>query len=123
MAGSDPAPIRVPVSAVCFSKLMPVSDEQRELDRKLSEDWALKHGEIYTVAQEGESVLVYTPTFILHGRVDRVGPIAIELLDAGVVFETGPYDKAANAEFVDAQSWPEAVRIPMSSICFSKLMS
>lgn len=111
------------MSAVCFSKLMPVSDEQRELDRKLSEDWALKHGEIYTVAQEGESVLVYTPTFILHGRVDRVGPIAIELLDAGVVFETGPYDKAANAEFVDAQSWPEAVRIPMSSICFSKLMS
>jgi hypothetical protein len=85
-------------------------------DLAIARDWALDHGEIEAAATEGERILIFTPTCIYAGLVARVGPLVIELIDAGIVYETGDLIDAANGTIKDLQSWPGAIRIPIGAI-------
>lgn len=91
-------------------------------DLAVAFDWAESHGQLTYPAQPGERVLIYTPTFIVHGLVARVGPLCCELIEASVVFETGAYATAMRREFKDAQVWDAPIRVPWGAVIMAKLM-
>ena len=61
----------------------------------------------------GETVLFMCANYFYHGRVVGVSDDAVELADAGIVYETGPWTKAG---FSDRQALPGNVFIRTSFI-------
>jgi len=57
----------------------------------VANDYAESRGEAAYLAYPGERVVIYSPTWIVMGNVTRVGPLVIELEDAGIVYDTGQH--------------------------------
>ena len=62
---------------------------------------------------EGKQVTFYTRNFIYHGTVVQSHENAVELKDAGIVYETGAHD---TKEYSDIQALPKNWFVAYSAI-------
>ena len=61
----------------------------------------------------GETVLLMCSNYFYHGKVSGVSDDVVELTDAGIVYETGPWDKDG---FADRQALPGSVCVRIDFI-------
>lgn len=67
-------------------------------------------------AAHGKRILVHATNYNYSGILSGVNSICVELTDASVVFETGPY---TDKKFKDAQKTPRPITLFTNSVeCF-----
>jgi hypothetical protein len=74
-------------------------------------------GELSRLAYPGDNVVVYGPTWIVRGKVIRVGPLAFELADAGIVYKAGAHEERQRGQDtwkgLQWERWPHSlIRVP-----------
>ena len=61
----------------------------------------------------GDTVLLICSAYFYHGTLTGVSDTEVELSDAGIVYETGPWDEEG---FTDKQSLPNTVYVKLQAV-------
>ena len=61
----------------------------------------------------GETVLLICSAYFYHGTLTALSDTDVELTDAGIVYETGPWDEEG---FADKQSLPNTVYVKLHAV-------